>query len=152
MNDIAPMAATALRFGIPDIELSCASGATVNPSSFAGHELVVLFCPADPAEAAREISSYRSRCADFVDYDAWVLAIGEECAHAEPQGPDRILTIKDPQRGAWEAFRGLTDLKEAFDEKSGATFFFTRGGNLHRSWPGPGHLQDVLSELRSPTA
>ena len=146
------MAATALRFGIPDIELRCASGATVNPAGFAGHELVILFCPVDPAEAAREISSYRSRCADFVGYDAWVLAIGEECADVEGQGPDRILTIKDPQRGAWEALRALIDPKEALDRKSGATFFFTRGGNLHRSWSGPGHVQDVLWELRNRSA
>jgi peroxiredoxin len=31
-------------YGIPDIELPLPKGGTVNPSDFAGHELVVLFC------------------------------------------------------------------------------------------------------------
>lgn len=142
------MASTALRFGIPDIDLCCPSGAVVNPSSFAGHALVVLFCPTDSAEAAGEIGAYRDHCADLVERDAWVLAIGEQCAE---EGPDRILCIRDPQVKAWQAFRRLADPKEALDRKHGATFLFTRGGNLHRFWHGPGHIRDALSELENPT-
>jgi peroxiredoxin len=143
------MNSPALRFGIPDVELRCASGITVNPSSFAGHELIVLFCPADPAEAARELGSYRSRSADFVDEDAWVVAISEECAQIAAKGPERILTVRDPERSAWDAFRSLTDSPDRFDRHSGATFVFTRGGNLHRFWLGTGHVGDVLAELQN---
>ena len=139
-----------LRFGIPDVELRCTFGLSINPSSFAGHELVVVFCPADPAEAAKEISAYRRRIAEFVDHDAWILAIGDACAQEEAKGPERVLAILDPDHQAWFAFRDLTDCPEAFDRERGATFFFTRGGNLHRFWHGPAHVDDVLSELPDP--
>jgi hypothetical protein len=36
------------------------------------------------------------------------------------------------------------------DRESGATFLFTRGGNLHRYWHGPGHIDEVLAELKIP--
>ena len=147
---IAIMTSAALRFGIPDIELRSASGVAVNPSSFAGHGLVVLFSPSDPAEAAREIGSYERHCAPLVEHDAWVVAFGEERALMAEQGPERILTLADPGRLAWDAFRGLTDHPEEFDRARGATFVFTRGGNLHRFWQGPGHVEDVLAELQNP--
>jgi hypothetical protein len=142
------MTQNALRFGIPDVELSCTFGLTINPSSFAGHELVVVFCPTDPVQAARSLSTYRQRIAEFVDHDAWILVIGDPSAQEGTKGPERVLAILDPDQHAWLAFRNLTDRPEAFDRETGATYFFTRGGNLHRFWHGPAHIDDVLSELR----
>lgn len=144
------MPRTGLRFGIPDMTFGCAGGPAVNPSSFAGHALVILFCPADPLQAGEEVASYRGHCAELVDQDAWVLAFGAERAALE-EGPGRILALEDPCGGAWDAFRRLADEPGRFARESGATFFFTRGGNLHRSWPGPGHVAEVLSELRNPS-
>jgi hypothetical protein len=142
---------TELKFGIPDIELGCPQGRALNPSSFAGHGLVILFFPTDAAQAAEEIASYRSHCAEFVDQDAWVLAIGGECAPMG-EGPGRFLAVEDPKGHAWDAFRRLADSPGSFARSHGATFFFTRGGNLHRSWPGPGHADEILLELRNPSA
>lgn len=141
-----------LKFGIPDLDLTCESGVTVNPSSFAGHELIVLFCPDDSEQAAQEMRLYRRHCADIVGRDAWILAFGDECETAAVDGTTRILTVPDLNRRAWTAFRDLTDCPEAFERGSGAVFLFTRGGNLHRYWHGPGHVHQVLAELQSPSS
>lgn len=150
MSNLAAMNAIDLKFGIPNIELSCASGAKVNPSSFAGHELVVLFCPLNRGAACEEIATFLAHSAEFVERDAWLLAIAEHGSEVAIDGGARVLTIPDPRRQAWVAFRDLTAHAEELDRESGATFLFTRGGNLHRYWHGPGHIDEVLAELKNP--
>jgi len=146
------MNSTDSKFGIPSIEIGCASGATINPASFAGHELIALFCPVDPAVAAREIAAYRHYSAEFVERDAWLLTFAQECGEFGVDGAVRVLTIPDPDRHAWIAFRGLTDHPEEMDRESGATFLFMRGGGLHRYWHGAGHASEVLAELLVPSS
>ncbi|HEV2596457.1 MAG TPA: hypothetical protein VGU01_14795 [Sphingomicrobium sp.] len=151
MRNFAWMDAIDLKFGIPNIELGCASGEMVNPSSFAGHELVVLFCPLDPGAAFEEIAKFLAHSAEFVERDAWLLTIAERGGDLAVDGAGRALkTIPDPGRHAWVAFRELTPHDEVMDRESGATFLFTRGGNLHRYWQGSGHVDDVLAELKNP--
>src|SRR5579864_5519098 len=123
-----------LRFGIPDIELGSVSGTRINPSSFAGHELIVLFCPADAAAAAAEIAAYQRYSAEFADRDAWLLAFADDLGEITVNGVGRVLTIPDPHRHAWVAFRNTTSHPEEFAGTSGATFLFKRGGGLHRYW------------------
>lgn len=141
-----------LKFGIPDIELASMSGMKINPSNFAGHELVVLFGPLEPVEEEREIAAYRQHCAEFVDRDAWLLAFTEHCGQLNVDGASRVLTISDPDRRAWTAFCNLTHHAEEMDRSNGATFLFTRGGGMHRYWPGSGHVNDLLAELRLPSS
>ena len=145
------MATIDLKFGIPAIELCCSSGAKINPSSFAGHNLIVLFCPLDGDAASAEVSSYLAHSDEFVGRDAWLLTIAEQCRDLSIDGGSRILTVPDPQRHAWNAFRDLTRHAEEMDRESGATFLFTRGGNLHRYWHGSGHVDEVLDELGTPS-
>jgi hypothetical protein len=144
------MTAIDLRYGIPDIELGCAAGTKINPSCFAGHELIALFCPLDAVEAAQEIEAYRRHSAEFVERDAWLLTFHDQCSDPSVDGPVRVLTIPDHDRRAWVAFRDLTGHSEEFDRNSGATFLFTRGGGLHRYWHGVGHVDEVLKELHIP--
>lgn len=146
------MASTTLKFGMPDIDLGCASGRKINPSSFAGHELIALFCPLDLDAAAQEIAAYRQHCAEFAQHDAWLLTFVDSCGDITIDGETRLLTIPDPDRHGWVAFRDLTDHAEEMDRKSGATFLFTRGGGLHRYWHGAGHVDEVLAELRIPSS
>jgi hypothetical protein len=136
-----------LKFGIPDIDLPCPSGSKVNPASFAGHDLIVLFGPLDPVAAAQEIAAYGEQIAEFVASDAWLLAFADECSGVG--GRSRVLTIPDPERHAWVAFRDITDHPEEMDRSSGAVFLFTRGGNLHRYWHGSGHVDEIIAELRT---
>jgi hypothetical protein len=124
----------------------------INPSSFAGHELIVLFSPLDRLTAEREIAAYRHHCAEFADRDAWLLAFIEHCDQLNVDGACRVLTIPDPDRHAWIAFRDLTHHAEEMDRGSGATFLFTRGGGLHRYWHGSGHVQEVLAEVQTASA
>lgn len=138
-----------LNFGIPDIELSCSSGIKVNPASFAGHELIVLFVPRDSPE--QEIAAYRHHCDEFVKRGAWLLVFADDC-NAQAGGQRRVLTVADPQRHAWVAFRNLTSHPEELGRADGAAFLFTRGGTLHRYWHGSGHVEDVLAELQKPSA
>jgi peroxiredoxin len=115
--------------------------------------LVVLFGPEEPAACAREVAAYRQHRDKFARHDAWLLAFTDETIEP-PCGPadGRILTIADPDRRAWTAFRDLTRHAEEMDRASGATFLFTRGGGLHRYWHGSGHVDDVLAELRTPSS
>ena len=143
---------TNLKFGIPDLELTCASGATINPAGFAGHALIAVFLPDDPETAAREMSLLRKTCTDFADSDGWILAFGNHNERVDGDTTARILTISDPGRRAWTAFRDLTDGLETIDRGRGATFLFTRGGNLQRYWEGPGHADEILQALRKPAS
>lgn len=145
------MASRNLKFGIPDIELSCSSGTKINPASFAGHELIALFCPLDPAASAEEIAAYRRHFEEFTGRDAWLLTFAE---HGEEvgQGEGRMLMLPDSDRHGWVAFRNLTHHPEELDRDSGAIFLFTRGGGLHRYWHGSGHVDEVLAELRTPSS
>jgi hypothetical protein len=52
------MTTTQLNYGIPDVELSWSCGGSVNPSCFAGHQLVVLFLPEAANEQTEELESY----------------------------------------------------------------------------------------------
>lgn len=144
------MTTVALKFGIPDIGLTCGEGRTINPSAFAGHELVVVFCPRNAEQASHELDAYRKHAADFVERDTWILAFGEECGPSIPGQAANPLLIADTDRQAWVAFRDLTNSPETLDRADGATFLFTRGGGLHRYWHGSGHVHEVLEELRSP--
>jgi hypothetical protein len=139
-----------LKFAIPDLELGCEAGLKVNPSSFAGHELIVLFCPTGRESAAKEIGDYRSRADEFVKHDAWLLTFADD-GQALEESRGKLLIIPDANRRAWAAFRNLTGRADEFDRSNGATFLFTRGGNLHRYWHGPGHLHEVLEELARPS-
>ena len=143
---------TKLKFGIPDLELRCASGDTINPSNFAGHALIAVFLPDDPGMAMMELRQLRKTCAELANHDGWIIAFSNDGQPVEPGSTARILTIPDPGRRAWTAFRDLTDCPETIDRGSGATFLFTRGGSLHRYWPGTGHADDVLQELCAPVS
>lgn len=142
-----------LKFGIPDLELGCASGTKINPSSFSGHDLIALFCPSDPTSASQEIAAYRKHCAEFVENDAWLLIfLDRRRGEVAVDGGGRVLTISDPDGHAWLAFRDLIEDPEELDRKRGATFLFTRGGGLHRCWQGSGHVDEVVAELGTPSS
>lgn len=140
-----------LRFGIPNIEIGCPSGAKINPSTFAGHELIVLFCPLDADRAGKEIGAYLSHSDEFVAHDAWLLTFAEHWNDLAIDGGSRILAIPDRECRAWAAFRDLAWRGESMHRDSGATFLFTRGGSLHHYWPGTGHVDEVLAELVKPS-
>ena len=134
------------RYGIPDVELHKPGGGTVNPANFIGHELVVLFCPADREEAARDIADYVSHMKDLCDTDAWIIGI---CEELEPPCEHATFTMaRDRDRLAWDAFQGLENSRERTPREEGAVFLFDRGGGLRRSWAGSGHASDVARAVR----
>jgi peroxiredoxin len=144
------MTTAPLKFGIPDITLACGAGRTINPSAFAGHELVVVFGPTDPEQAARELEAYRKHAADLVAGDTWILVFESQSGQRTPDQTGNPLLIADPEQRAWVAFRDLTHSPETLDRADGATFLFTRGGCLHSYWHGAGHVHEVIEELPSP--
>ena len=137
------MPAAELKFGIPDISLAWSRGGTVNPSCFAGHQLVVMFLPKDPRQQHAEFQSYDRLAEQLSGTDAWLVVIGDE---AYAQGDAKTPVAFDPAEQAWRAFRDAAGEKE-LDRIEGAAFFFTRGGVFHRCWPGPGHAAEVAQEL-----
>ena len=132
-----------LNYGIPDIELPLPEGGTVNPSDFAGDELV-LFCPLDRVAAARELADY-DRHADKLAYnDAWMIAV---CDNTKAMPATRMTLTAEPDLSAWKAFGESLDPPEKLPRKEGAVFLFGRGDCLTRAWRGNGHGNEVVSEL-----
>ncbi|HEU4956537.1 MAG TPA: hypothetical protein VFT40_02795 [Sphingomicrobium sp.] len=130
-------------YGIPDIELAGQHGGTVNPSNFAGHDLVVLFCPADPLAAAKELASYNA-LADALAYnDAFMVAV---CCAEAGLPASRILISADSER-AWDAFGKCLDGTDHLRADQGGVLLYGRGGCLRQSWQGTGHAKEVIHAL-----
>lgn len=140
------MLATQLNFGIPDVDLPWSCGGTVNPSCFVGHQLLVLFLPADEGRQAAELDSYAKLAEELVDTDAWFLVIGSEGSKASPEPGIPIALDRDGK--AWQAFTKVAKAAR-LDRSQGAVFLFTRGGAFHRLWPGQGNSSQVVQELLS---
>ena len=144
------MAATSLSYGVPDIALPRIGGGEINPAAFVGHELVVFFCPVDPAEAASEVESFRARATDFADCAAWLIGIlsgGLAPLPPHSSGEAEITLAWDPTGAGWSLFESLLDPAERSEERNGGTFVFVRGGSLAEAWPGAGHADDALAAL-----
>lgn len=141
------MVASELNFGIPDVDLPWSCGGTVNPSCFAGHQLFVLFLPADQRRQAAEIKSYDALADAFTGTDAWFLVIGRPETFPLLQRSAPIAF--DPEGAAWSAFDRLAEGKLTSKRDEGGAFLFTRGGALHRVWNGPGHAAELVQELES---
>jgi peroxiredoxin len=130
--------------GLPDIRLVGDQGREVNPRDFAGHELLVLFCPADLEAATRELAEYNS-LADALAYnDAYMIAI---CDLNAGSPASRVTMASDPDRVAWAAFSDSLPLAEQASSGAGAVFLIGRGGCLNQSWRGVGHAQKVREAL-----
>lgn len=130
-------------YGIPDIELAGQQGGTVNPSDFAGHDLIVLFCPLEPVAAADELATYNA-LADALAYnDAFMIAL---CCAEAGSPASRILMSGDTER-AWDAFAECLDGTERLRADQGCVLLFGRGGCLRQSWNGIGHAKDVIQAL-----
>lgn len=144
------MSATHLRFGIPDIDLPRASGGTVNPSAFAGHVLVVVFCPAASEREAAELAEYRNLSPRLSAYDGWLVTVSERAINGQPVEKRSGTAAVDSDGSAWAAFREIAPPELDLDRSKGATFLFARGGSLERVWPGLGHASEVIEELARP--
>lgn len=129
--------------GLPDVELAGAEGRSVNPSHFAGHDLVVLFCPADRDAAARELAAYNAITGDLAYNDAYMIAV---CDAGAGEPASRICIASDTDH-AWEAFRPCLDGHQQSSVTSGAAFLFGRGGCLRKVWRGCGYAAEVAEAL-----
>ena len=141
-----------LRFGIPDVELACPKGGSINPSTFVGHQLVVLFLPTDLAASISELADYASYAAELSATDAWILNIARKADSSLENRPECHALASDPDDKAWHAFLRLTRRREKSPREDGAVYLFGRGGGLQGFWPGAGHSADVIRELRQPSA
>ena len=139
-----------LTYGIPDIEIACATGANVNPSIFVGHQLIVLFLPADERLAVQELDQYASYATMLSDSDAWLIAILENEDWSPKVLSHRQSLACDGDGVAWRAFQRLLCHNSKFKRESGAVYLFARGGGLQRMWSGIGHADEVIGELRLP--
>lgn len=134
---------SARTLGVPDIELVGAKGRTVNPSDFAGHDLVVLFCPADRQAAARELAEY-NRSAEVLAYnDAYMIAVCDSHAGA----PASRISVATDAEHAWNVFGKCLSERERLTYEEGVVLLFGRGGCLRKVWQGVGHASDVAQAL-----
>jgi len=139
------MLASELKFGIPDIDLQWTCGGSVNPSCFAGHQLLVLFLPTDVRRQSAEFDSYEKLSDEIAGTDAWFLVVGATSAQGQQQR--KVPVALDPTGKAWAAFNKVAKVR--LDRAEGAAFLFTRGGAFHRVWTGQGHAPEVVRELLS---
>lgn len=139
------MNGTHLKYGIPDIELPRLTGGSVNPACFAGHPLVVVFCPVDRTGEAEALQHHATYASDLASYDAWLITIHR---NGDAPAPGRLTaSAGDPEDLAWTAFGELAGPAPQLCREEGATFLFGRGGSLERIWRGTGHAPEVLAEL-----
>lgn len=131
-------------FVIPDISLPSPKGSTVNPSFFAGHELVVLFCPSDSAGAEKELADYNRHTDQLAYNDAWMVAV---CDAIQTPPGSRISLAGDTDSRGWQSFCERLDPPKRPPREAGAVFLFGRGGCLQRMWEGSGHAAEVVEEL-----
>lgn len=129
--------------GLPDVELAGADGASLNPSYFAGHDLVVLFCPADRQAAAQELADYNALTDALAYNDAYMVAV---CEPTTGRPASRICIASDTDH-AWEAFSKCLGKHPRALVKDGAVFLFGRGGCLRQVWQGVGHAKEVAQAL-----
>lgn len=139
------MLASELKFGIPDLDLQWTCGGTVNPSCFAGHQLLVLFLPLDERQQAAELDSYERLSNQLSGTDSWLLVVAT--GPTEIDRERKVPVAIDSTGRAWAAFTKVANIK--LDRPAGAAFLFTRGGAFHRVWPGPGRADEVVRELLS---
>jgi|SRR5690349_6835266 peroxiredoxin len=130
--------------GLPDIRLVGEKGQEVNPRDFAGHDLLVLFCPADLEVATRELAEYNSMADALAYNDAYMIAI---CDLKAGSPASRVIMVSDPDRVAWGAFNDSLPPAEQASSEAGAVFLIGRGGCLKQSWLGVGHAQRVREAL-----
>ena len=135
---------------IPDVVLRKAGGGEINPSALVGQELVILFCPADPAAATREIEAYRALAGLFQDHGVWLLGVLADGLDPPPHpaGEPCIALTRDSTGAAWPAFAPWLD---GADRAPGAAFLFSHWGGFQRAWAGTGHAGEVLEEARRRT-
>ena len=138
------MANTHLEYGIPDVQLT-RDGGTINPSDFAGHQLLIVFCPAEREAAARELADYGQFDDVLSAFDTWTITVSPHPSRA--QTPPACLAA-DPDGSAWRAFQQLADPSLDLERSRGAAFLFGRGGCLQRVWAGAGHAADVVKEMK----
>ena len=127
-------------YGIPDLELTDG----VNPSDFAGHDLVMLFCPDDTEAAAQELADYNALADQLAYNDAYMVAVCSKTAEAPAS---RVLTARDAEGRAWDAFSKCLSPHMRPAPAEGAVFLFGRGGCLRQVWPGSGHAKEVVQAL-----
>jgi len=129
---------------LPDIELSGANGARVNPSDFAGHELIVLFCPNKLLDATQELMEFNALSDALAFNDAYMIAI---CDPKAGSPASRVTLASDPEGFAWNLLAECLSQQERAEADKGAVFLMGRGGCLKRSWHGAGHAQSVRQAL-----
>jgi peroxiredoxin len=143
------MTATALKFGIPELDLAKAGGGVVNPSNFAGHQLIVVFCPTDPGAAARELDEFSRHGSELCGDDAWIIGICNNTTGAAAAENSLCFPVAvDQENSAWSSFQTLLKPQERQEREPGSVFLFGRGGGLQRTWTGGGHAREVMQELK----
>lgn len=130
-------------FGPPDVELPGLHGHMVNPANFAGHDLVVLFCPSDPEAAARELAEYNALSDGLAFNDAYMVAV---CSPETGAPASRVALAVDSER-AWAAFSSSCGKRNRLYPVDGMVFLFGRGGCLRKIWNGTGHASKVRQAL-----
>ena len=143
------MLETRTRYGLPDIVLPRLGGGCVNPSSFVGHDLLVVFCPEEKVAALATLSELSERACDLADRDTWLLAIVADAQTQLPDSPSTcsITVATDADGSAWSAFQTLVEDKAGSAAREGGAYLFSRGGAIAGFWPGTGHVGDVLREI-----
>ena len=135
------MVTTRVKYGIPDIELEWSCGGTVNPSCFAGHQLVVVFLPKEMEQRRLELEIYERLARELSGTDSWIVLIGDP-TNLRSDGPVAL----DPQDEAWLAFKRVAQAED-LDRDEGAVFNFSRGGAFEHVRAGAGSAEEVRKDL-----
>lgn len=132
-------------FGVPKASVVAVDGKVVDLSVFAGHPLILAFCPVGACGAAGLLHDLSNLADNIAANDAWVIGITDDPL---PPGADdlRLLLARDPDARLYAIL--CDHLREPSGDLShGAVFLFGRGGNLQRYWAGQPDAKEVVEEL-----
>lgn len=138
---------TELKFGLPDLDLPRLGGGKVSPVAYAGHALIVLFCPHGRAAEAEILHEFAKIACEFASYDAWLLAVIEGDAGPRVEHECEFAIVYDHHGSAWSAFKKLAAPSANLHRNKGATFLFARGGSLQTVWNGPASANEIIEQL-----
>jgi peroxiredoxin len=132
-------------FGVPKASVVTVDGKVLDLSVFAGHPLILAFCPSGACGAAGLLYDFSNLADRIAANDAWAIGITDDPL---PPGADdlHLLLARDPDA---RLYAMLCDhlREQGADLSQGAVFLFGRGGNLQRYWAGQPDAKEVVEQL-----
>ncbi len=145
---------------IPDLTLPSTSGEMVSLGKFKGKKVVLYFYPKDDTPGCtKEACGFRDLKTDFERHNAVILGVSKDSVASHQKFTEKYKLpfdlLSDSDGKLSEAF-GVWQEKSFMGKKYmgivRSTFLIDENGKIIKEWRNlkvPGHMEDVLAELKN---